>query len=215
MRINLYNESHLKRPAVLSALPPKYYKSHLKARKYWAREIFALLSRISRGCLSSATPGPNSMFHFLYSTSQSEVEWALGIVSGHIWSGDHLLTMATPIERLNTGKKPLCQICVQRKKPSMSNMATLPLCCFRFSSTSYLSRLLLLLWLTIHSSPMERKSWCQIWIVLSHAVSSSAATPLYVRQNGKWVCCYFALFLIPPNPHGENIENGRVAPRFI
>ena len=113
---------------------------------------------------------------------------------------DHLLTMATPIERLNTGKKPLCQICVQRKKPSMSNMATLPLCRFRFPSNSYLSRLLLLLWLTIHSSPMERKSWCQIWIVLSHAVSSSAATPLYVRQNGKWVCCYFALFLIPPNP---------------
>ena len=113
MRINLYNESHLKRPSVLSALPPK---SHLKARKYWAREIFALHSKIYAVCLSSATPGPNSMFHFLYSTSQSEVEWALGIVSGHIWSGDHLLTMATPIERLNAGKTaPVSNMCAQEK----------------------------------------------------------------------------------------------------
>ena len=96
--------------------------------------------------------------------------------------------MATPIERLNTGKKPLCQICVQRKKPSMSNMATLPLCCFRFPSTSYLSRLLLLLWLTIHSSPMERKSWCQIWIVLSHAVFI-CSNPLQITSVPWWDVC--------------------------
>ena len=107
MRINLYKESHLKRPAVLSAL---------KVRKYWAREILALLSRFYAVCLSSATPGTNTMFHFLYSTSQSEVEWALGIVSGHIWSGDHLLTMATPIERLNAGKTaPVSNMCAQEK----------------------------------------------------------------------------------------------------
>ena len=58
-------------------------------------------------------------------------------IGSYLEWGPSALTMATPIERLNTGKKPLCQICVQRKKPSMSNMATLPLCRFRFSSTSY------------------------------------------------------------------------------
>ena len=106
-------------------------------------------------------------------------------IGSYLEWGPSALTMATPIERLNTGKKPLCQICVQRKKPSMSNMATLPLCCFRFPSTSYLSRLLLLLWLTIHSSPMERKSWCQIWIVLSHAVFI-CSNPLQITSVNWW-----------------------------
>ena len=170
MRINLYNESHLKRPALLSALPPK---SHLKVRKYWAREIFALLSRISRGCLSSATPGPNSMFHFLYSTFQSEVEWALGIVSGHIWSGDHLLTMATPIERLNAGKTaPVSNMCAQEKAQHVKyRYFTIPsfrFCCYTAGYLCFCGRLFMHCQLS--RKPAKKT---QIWIVPSHWVQIS------------------------------------------
>ena len=173
MRINLYNESRLKRPAVLSALPPIYYKSHLKARKYWAREIFALLSRISSGCLSSATPGPNSMFHFLYSTSPSEVEWALGIVSGHIWSGDHLLTMATPIERLNAGKTaPVSNMCAQEKAQHVKyRYFTIPsfrFCCYTAGYLCFCGRLFMHCQLS--RKPAKKT---QIWIVPSHWVQIS------------------------------------------
>ena len=88
----------------------------------------------------------NSMFHFLYSTSQSEVEWALGIVSGHIWSGDHLLTMATPIERLNAGKTaPVSNMCAQEKAQHVKyRYFTIPsfrFCCYTAGYLCFCGRL--------------------------------------------------------------------------
>ena len=82
------------------------------------------------------------MFHFLYSTSQSEVEWALGIISGHIWSGDHLLTMATPIERLNAGKTaPVSNMCAQEKAQHVKyRYFTIPsfrFCCYTAATYAF------------------------------------------------------------------------------
>ena len=120
-----------------------------------------------------ATPGPNSMFHFLYLTSQSEVEWALGIVSSHIWSGDHLLTMATPIERLNAGKTaPVSNMCAQEKAQHVKyRYFTIPFfrfCCYTAGYLCFCGRLFMHCQLSQNSAKKT-----QIWIVPSHWVQIS------------------------------------------
>ena len=151
MRINLYNEGHLKRPAVLSALPPK---SHLKARKYWAREIFALLSRSYAVCLRA----PHlvqiqfnvSLFVFHipkwggvspWDSIGSYLEWRPSAHNGNANWATKCGKNSPCVKYVCTGKSPACQI-------SLLYHSLFPLLLLH-------RRLLMLLWSAIHALPIE------------------------------------------------------------
>ena len=149
MRINLYNESHLKRPAVLSALPPK---SHLKARKYWAREIFALLSRIYAVCLQRHTWSKFNVslfvFHFPkwggvspWDSIGSYLEWGPSAHNGNANWATKCGKNSPRVKYVCTGKSPACQI-------SLLYHSLFPLLLLH-------RRLLMLLWSAIHALPIE------------------------------------------------------------
>ena len=171
MRINLYNESHLKRPAVLSALPPK---SHLKARKYWAREIFALLSRIYAVCLRA----PHlvqiqfnvSLFVFHipklggvspWDSIGSYLEWGPSAHNGNANWATKCGKNSPRVKYVCTGKSPACQI-------SLLYHSLFRFCCYTAGYLCFCGRLFMHCQLSRNSAKKT-----QIWIVPSHWVQIS------------------------------------------